>query len=63
MLEFITKITNKVDVQVHNSIADLYYLSLLQPSTGTGYFTENELAALVKRDSIVGVIAISGFSD
>ena len=60
--EFGTEIPEEVEVRVHDSTADLRYLVLPQRPAGTGHLTEDELAALVKRDSMVGVTVIPGFS-
>ena len=62
MREFGTEITTEVDVRVHDSTADLRYLVLPQPPKGIEHLTEDELAALVKRDSMVGVTVIPKFS-
>jgi len=55
LLEFGTDIPDEVEVRVHDSTADLRYLVLPQRPGGTEHFTEDELAALVKRDSMIGV--------
>ena len=60
--EFGTEIPNEVEVRVHDSTADLRYLVLPQRPAGTEHLTEDELAALVKRDSMVGVTVIPEFS-
>ena len=60
--EFGTEIPEEVEVRVHDSTADLRYLVLPQRPAGTGHLTEDELAALVKRDSMVGVTVIPEFS-
>ena len=56
--EFGTDIPDEVEVRVHDSTADLRYLVLPQRPEGTGHLTEDELAALVKRDSMIGVITV-----
>ena len=56
--EFGTKIPTEVEVRVHDSTADLRYLVLPQRPAGTEHLTEDELASLVKRDSMVGVTVI-----
>ena len=58
LLEFGTDIPDEVEVRVHDSTADLRYLVLPQRPTGTGHLTEDELAALVKRDSMIGVAEV-----
>ena len=62
MREFGTEVPTEVEVRVHDSTADLRYLVLSQRPAGTGHLTEDELAALVKRDSMVGVTVIPEFS-
>ena len=56
--EFGTDIPDEVEVRVHDSTADLRYLVLPQRPAGTGHLTEDELAALVKRDSMIGVTEV-----
>ena len=58
LLEFGTDIPDEVEVRVHDSTADLRYLVLPQRPEGTGHLTEDELAALVKRDSMIGVTEV-----
>ena len=58
LLEFGTDIPNEVEVRVHDSTADLRYLVLPQRPEGTGHLTEDELSALVKRDSMIGVTEV-----
>ena len=60
--EFGTEIPDEVQVRVHDSTADLRYLVLPQRPAGTEHLKEHELAALVKRDSMVGVTIIPEFS-
>jgi nitrile hydratase len=60
--EFGTKIPTEVEVRVHESTADLRYLVLPQRPAGTEHLTEDELASLVKRDSMVGITVIQEFS-
>jgi len=60
--EFGTEIPDEVEVRVHDSTADLRYLVLPQRPAGTENLTEDELAALVKRDSMVGVTVVPEFS-
>tara|TARA_B110000263_G_C15171220_1_gene447005 strand:+ start:263 stop:454 length:192 start_codon:yes stop_codon:yes gene_type:complete len=62
LLEFGTEIPEEVEVQVHDSTADLRYLVLPQRPAGTEHLTEDELASLVKRDSMVGITVIQEFS-
>ena len=58
LLEFGTDISDEVEVRVHDSTADLRYLVLPQRPADTGDLTEDELAALVKRDSMIGVTEV-----
>ncbi len=58
LLEFGTDISDEVEVRVHDSTADLRYLVLPLRPAGTGLLTEDELAALVKRDSMIGVTEV-----
>jgi len=58
LLEFGTNISDEVEVRVHDSTADLRYLVLPQRPAGTVNLTEDELAALVKRDSMIGVTEV-----
>ena len=60
--EFGTEIPDKVEVRVHDSTADLRYLVLPQRPAGTADLSEDELAALVKRDSMVGVTVVPEYS-
>ena len=56
--EFGTEIPDEVEVRVHDSTADLRYLVLPQRPAGTGHLSEDELAALVKRDSMIGITVV-----
>jgi nitrile hydratase len=53
--EFGTELPEDVEVRVWDSTADLRYLVLPERPAGTEGLTEDELAALVTRDSMVGV--------
>jgi nitrile hydratase len=53
--EFGTEIADDVTVRVHDSTADMRYLVLPQRPTGTEGWSEDRLAGLVTRDSMVGV--------
>ena len=48
-----------VDVRVWDSSAENRYLVLPQRPTGTGDLSEEDLAALVTRDAMVGVATVS----
>ena len=53
--EFGTVLPKGVAVRVHDSTADLRYLVLPRRPEGTEGWTEEELAATVTRDSMIGV--------
>jgi nitrile hydratase subunit alpha len=55
--EFGTEIADDVIVRVHDSTADMRYLVLPQRPAGTDGWTEERLAELVTRDSMIGVSA------
>ena len=53
--EFGTQIPGEVSIRVHDSTADMRYLVLpLRPAATEG-FSEDQLAALVRRDDLIGV--------
>jgi nitrile hydratase alpha subunit len=56
LAEFGTIIPDAVEVRVHDSTAMVRYLVLPQRPRGTDDFTEEQLAALVTRDAMIGVI-------
>lgn len=53
--EFGTEIDADTVVRVHDSTADMRYLVLPRRPAGTDDWTESKLAALVTRDSMIGV--------
>jgi len=55
LAEFGTVIPNDVAIRVHDSTADLRYLILPLRPEGTEGMTEDALAGLVTRDSMIGV--------
>ena len=57
MREFGLNLPDSVPVKVLDSTADLRYLVLPQRPAGTEGWAEEELAALVSRDSMIGVTA------
>ena len=61
--EFGTTIPDSVAVRVHDSTADMRYLVLPLRPPGTKKFSEEELAALITRDSMIGVTRASAASD
>src|SRR5271169_3221434 len=60
--EFGLQLADDVEVRVWDSIAEMRYLVLPERPAGSEKMTEEELAALVTRDSMVGVakVALSG---
>jgi nitrile hydratase len=52
--EFGMEVPENKRVAVHDSSADLRYLVLPQRPEGTEEMSEDELAALVTRDSLIG---------
>ncbi len=57
--EFGLDLSNDVEVRVWDSTAEIRYLVLPQRPSGTEGMTEEELAALVTRDSMVGVARVA----
>ena len=53
--EFGTELTNGIALRVHDSTADIRFLVVPQRPAGTEGMSETELAALVTRDSMIGV--------
>jgi nitrile hydratase len=53
--EFGTQLGDGVEVRVWDSTAEVRYLVIPQRPPGTEHLTEQELAALVTRDAVVGV--------
>ena len=53
--EFGVQIGDDVEVRVWDSTAELRYLVLPERPAGTEKMTEDELAALVTRDAMIGV--------
>ena len=56
--EFGLELPEDVEVRVWDSTAELRYLVLPERPSGTGKLTEQELAALVTRDSMIGVAKV-----
>ena len=52
--EFGVDLSDDVDVRVHDSTAELRYMVLPQRPAGTDNWSEDELAALITRDSLIG---------
>ena len=59
LAEFGTHISGDVEVRVHDSTADLRYLVLPKRPPGTDGWSEEKLAALVTRDTMIGVTEIA----
>jgi nitrile hydratase len=55
LAEFGTRLPDNVEVRVHDSSADMRYLVLPMRPAGTERLSEDALAALVTRDSMIGV--------
>jgi nitrile hydratase len=59
LAEFGTDIPEDVEIRVSDSTAFVRYLVLPQRPAGTENFTEEQLAALVTRDAMIGVIKVN----
>lgn len=59
MREFGLELAEDVEVRVWDSTAEIRYLVLPERPTGTETMTEEELAALVTRDSMIGVVKVT----
>lgn len=55
LVEFGTEISDEAQVRVWDSNAELRYMVLPERPAGTGAMNEDELLALVTRDSMIGV--------
>jgi nitrile hydratase len=58
LAEFGTRLPDDVDVRVHDSTADMRYLVLPMRPAGTEHMSEDELAALITRDTMIGVAQV-----
>jgi nitrile hydratase subunit alpha len=56
--EFGTEIAEDVEIRVWDSTAEQRYMVLPERPAGTEHFNEDELAALVTRDSMIGVARV-----
>ena len=56
LAEFGTHIPDDVEVRVHDSTAMVRYLVLPRRPDGTDHYTEEQLASLVTRDTMIGVV-------
>jgi len=61
--EFGLTIAEKVQIRVHDSTADMRYIVLPMRPAGTEGWSEERLAALVNRDSMIGVAVPKGPKD
>jgi len=52
--EFGVELTDDIEVRVHDSTAELRYMVLPQRPEGTEDWSEDDLAALITRDSLIG---------
>jgi nitrile hydratase len=57
--EFGTELTEEVEVRVWDSTAEERYLVLPERPTGTAHLNEEALAAIVTRDSMIGVAKVT----
>ena len=57
--EFGTVIGSEREVRVHDSTADMRYLVLPMRPDGAEKMTEDELAGLIGRDAMIGVVEVS----
>jgi nitrile hydratase len=58
LAEFGTVIPDDIEIRVSDSTAIVRYLVLPMRPTGTDTYTEDELAGLVTRDAMIGVITV-----
>ena len=58
LAEWGTELGADVDVRVHDSSSEVRYFILPERPAGTGSLSEEELAALVTRDAMVGVTRV-----
>jgi nitrile hydratase subunit alpha len=61
--EFGLTIAEKVQIRVHDSTADMRYIVLPMRPAGTEGWSEERLADLVNRDSMIGVAVATGPKD
>ncbi|HLQ57248.1 MAG TPA: nitrile hydratase subunit alpha [Streptosporangiaceae bacterium] len=59
LAEFGLMLADDVQVKVFDSSSEVRYMVLPERPDGTGHLSEDELAALVTRDAMVGVAAVS----
>ena len=61
--EFGLSIAENIQIRVHDSTADMRYIVLPMRPAGTEGWSEEQLAALVNRDSMIGVAVPKGPND
>jgi nitrile hydratase len=59
LAEFGTHLADNVEVRVHDSTADMRYLVIPRQPAGTEAMSEDQLAQLVTRDSMIGVAVVT----
>jgi nitrile hydratase len=63
LAEFGLCLSEKIQIRVHDSTADMRYLVLPMRPAGTDGWSEERLAALVNRDAMIGVAVPKGPND
>ena len=63
LAEFGLRIDEKTQIRVHDSSADMRYMVLPMRPAGTEGWTEERLASIVNRDSMIGVALPKGPND
>jgi nitrile hydratase subunit alpha len=63
LAEFGLLLSEKIQIRVHDSTADMRYMVLPMRPAGTEGWSEERLAALVNRDSMIGVAVPKGPKD
>ena len=63
LAEFGLNLSEKIQIRVHDSTADMRYIVLPMRPAGTEGWSEERLAALVNRDSMIGVAVPKGPKD
>jgi nitrile hydratase subunit alpha len=62
LAEFGTMLPDDVEIRVHDSTANMRYLVLPRRPASTEHLDEAALAALVTRDTMIGVATVKGES-
>ena len=63
LAEFGLKIPDRIQIRVHDSTADMRYIVIPMRPAGTEGWSEERLATLVNRDSMIGVAIPNGPTD